>query len=142
MKHAYTSFLTRPPKQTSTRRNNIFAVYPHGTPSRRMDEWLENSCANRGKWNRSNGGNERGSRKSETGAPGSIEEWKSDIETARAAQGYLEEEDYVSIKNEFHFLAKVASSEALIEYNDTKEVDENIDMLENDIEQLSIDELS
>lgn len=44
--------------------------------------------------------------------------------------------------NAFHFLAKVASSEALIEYNDTKEVDENIDMLENDIEQLSIDELS
>lgn len=27
-----------------------------------------------------------------------LEEWKSDIETARAAQGYLEEEDYVSIK--------------------------------------------
>ena len=71
-----------------------------------------------------------------------LEAIKEDSELAREAKGYIEKDDFIKIKKEFHRLAIAAYSKAVIEFNDTQEIDDKIAMLETDIQQLSNEELT
>lgn len=71
-----------------------------------------------------------------------LEDIKNDREARRVGTGWLEPEDYLIIKREFNFLAKVASSNLLIDHNDKVFIDGILENLKKDIDNMSYDELS